>query len=79
MVQEVKLESLGEDSNDKATVAYLLVKPGEAVNEGDDLLELTTDKAVFSVSSPFNGVVAGFKVNEGDMVGVGDVLCTIDV
>ncbi|MBN2311036.1 MAG: hypothetical protein JXR94_18820 [Candidatus Hydrogenedentes bacterium] len=78
MTYEVKLPSLGEDSVEEATVSYWLVEEGDQVKEGDDLVEMTTDKAAFSVPSPESGTVLEKLVEEGDDVRVGDVLCTLE-
>ena len=78
MPYDVRLPSLGEDASEEATVSYWLVDEGDLVNEGDDLVEMTTDKAAFSVPSPRTGTVLEKLVDEGDEVSVGDVLCTLD-
>lgn len=74
---EVELPSMGEDANEEATVAVWLVQPGEKVAEGDDLVELTTDKASFSVPSPAAGELAEIVAQEGDDIRAGQVLCTL--
>ncbi|HOE66367.1 MAG TPA: hypothetical protein PLO62_07555 [Candidatus Hydrogenedentes bacterium] len=79
MRYEIKLPNLGEDASDEATVSYWLVEEGDRVKEGDDLVEMTTDKAAFSVPSPKSGTVSEKLVEEGDEVCVGDVLCILEV
>jgi len=76
---EVELPSMGEDAEDLANVAYWLVEVGDEVSEGDDLVELTTDKAAFNLPSPASGTVVELEVEEGDDVSVGDVLCVLEV
>jgi pyruvate/2-oxoglutarate dehydrogenase complex dihydrolipoamide acyltransferase (E2) component len=78
MPLDVTLPSLGEDAADEATIGYWLVVEGDKVREGDDLVEMTTDKAAFSVPSPADGTVARIVASEGDVVRVGDVLCTFE-
>ena len=78
MKHEVKLPELGDDANDTATVSVWLVEKDDMVSEGDELLELTTDKAAFSVPSPYSGQLAERLVEEGDEVTVGDVLCVVE-
>lgn len=78
MAHQVKLPSLGEDAADEAVVSYWLVDEGDYIKTGDDLVEMTTDKAAFSVPSPCSGTVMEKMVDEGDEVRVGDVLCTVD-
>lgn len=79
MLCEVKLPDLGEDAAEEATVSYWLVEEADAVNEGDDLVEMTTDKAAFSVPSPNTGILREKLVEEGDDVTVGDVICVLEV
>jgi len=79
MKLEVRLPSMGEDAADEATVAYWPVEEGEVVHEGDDLVELTTDKAAFSVPCPKSGTLVEKVVEEGDEVAVGDLICILEV
>lgn len=78
MTYEIKLPNLGEDAADVATVSYWLYEEGDMVKEGEDLVELTTDKAAFSLPCPKSGKLEEKYVQEGDEVSVGDVLCTIE-
>jgi pyruvate/2-oxoglutarate dehydrogenase complex dihydrolipoamide acyltransferase (E2) component len=75
---EVRLPEMGEDATDVATVSYWLVEEGEAVTEGEDIIEMTTDKAAFSVPSPTSGVLIEKLVDEGDEVRVDEVICIIE-
>ena len=79
MTHEVKLPTLGDDGGDTATVSYWLVEEGDNVKEGEDIVELTTDKAAFSLPAPKSGVVQEKFVQEGDEVSVGDVLCVLEI
>jgi len=54
-------------------------EPGDALSEGDDLLEITTDKAAFCVPVPQNGRLVETRVAEDDVVHVGDVICILEV
>ncbi|HOD49551.1 MAG TPA: hypothetical protein PLM14_15940 [Candidatus Hydrogenedentes bacterium] len=78
MAYEVTLPSLGEDASDTATVSQWLVAEGAMVEEGDDLVEMTTDKAAFNVPSPVSGTVTEIRAHEDEDVAVGDVLCIIE-
>ena len=73
---DVCLPSLGDDDDavTGGTIAEWLAKPGP-ITEGDDLLELTTDKAAFVLPAPRSGTLVEYKVREGDHVKVGDVIC----
>ncbi len=74
---KVFLPELGKDIN-KATVSFWYFKEGQKVNEKDDLVELTTDKAAFNLPSPASGVITEILFHEGDTVKVGEVLAVID-
>lgn len=78
MAYEVTLPPLGEDTSETATVSEWLVAEGAMVEEGDDLVEMTTDKAAFNVPSPAAGKVTEIRVHEDEDVSVGDVLCIIE-
>ena len=74
---KVHLPELGEGIQ-KATVSYWYFKEGEKVNEKDDLVELTTDKATFNLPSPCTGTLTEILFHEGDTVNVGEVLGIIE-
>jgi len=73
----VMLPELGEGI-EKATVSYWYFKEGEKVNEKDDLVELTTDKATFNLPSPCSGLLSEIFFREGDNVNTGEVLAVIE-
>lgn len=77
MATKVVLPELGEGVT-KATVSYWYFKPGDKVNEKEDLVELTTDKATFNMPSPASGTLSEILLQEGDTVNVGDVLGVIE-
>jgi pyruvate dehydrogenase E2 component (dihydrolipoamide acetyltransferase) len=54
-----------------------LKKPGDAIRKGEPLLEIETDKAVFELEAPGDGVLAGVKSNAGDVVPVGQTIAWI--
>jgi len=74
---KVILPGLGEGI-EKATVSYWYFKAGDKINEKDDLVELTTDKATFNLPSPCTGILSEVLLREGDTVGVGEVLAIIE-
>ena len=75
---EVPLPSLGEDANPEAQVSAWLAKVGDRLDEGDDLIELVTDKAAFTVPCPQAGVLTELRVDEGADVTVGDIIAVIE-
>ena len=76
---DVKLPDLGEDAGNEARVAFWYVDPGEQVEEGDDLVQMLTDKATFDVPSPASGKVAELVADEDQEVKVGETLCRLQV
>jgi len=78
MRYEVTLPSMGDDA-ETAIVSFWLADEGDIVNENDDLVEMTTDKASFTVPSPKTGTLFEKVVEEDDEVRVGDVLCILDL
>ena len=74
---KVVLPDLGERI-EKATISYWFSQDGDKVNEKDDLVELTTDKATFNLPSPCSGRLVEIFFREGDTVNAGEVLAVID-
>lgn len=73
---DIYVPELGESVAD-ATVGQWLKSEGDAVKSGDALVELETDKINFEVEAEEDGVLESITKNEGDTVGVGDVIGTI--
>ena len=78
-VIDVKLPELGAEAGDEAWVSFWYIEVGEVVEQGDDLVQLLTDKATFDVPSPNGGKVVERLVEEDDEVKVGQVLCRLEV
>lgn len=70
---EIKLPPISEGV-EKASVVYWHRSIGDSVKEGEDLVELVTDKATFNLPSPSSGVLKEVIVVEGENVKVGQVL-----
>ncbi|MEL7265172.1 MAG: biotin/lipoyl-containing protein, partial [Planctomycetota bacterium] len=77
MANSVPLPDLGEGV-ESGDVLDIFVSVGDSVSEGDDLIEVETDKATAAVPSPFTGTIASIAVSEGDTVTVGMEILTID-
>ena len=73
----VVLPELGEGI-EKATVSYWHFEVGQEVKEGDELVEMATDKAVFNVPSTTSGVLKEKLVQDGDEVKVGEGLAVVE-
>src|SRR5215469_17968933 len=49
-------------------------KEGETVAKGEPLLDVETDKAVVEVEAQADGILAGLKAHEGDVIPVGQTI-----
>lgn len=52
-------------------------REGEAVRKGEPLMEIETDKAVVEVEAEADGILAGVRAREGDVVPVGRTIAWI--
>ncbi|MCD6287714.1 MAG: hypothetical protein J7M12_01225 [Candidatus Hydrogenedentes bacterium] len=78
MIYEMKLPDLGEDAGNEATVTYWHLDDGDHVEQDNDLVEMSTDKAVFTVPSPVTGTITEIITREGETVKVGDLMALIE-
>ena len=78
MKVEVRLESLGDEKASEATVSFWYYDPSEDVTEGQDLVEIVTDKATFNVAAPASGKLVEITAGEGHSVKAGDLLGVIE-
>src|SRR5712692_7749025 len=69
------LPELGEGVYEAELVAWL-VKVGDSVKRGQNLMEVLTDKASMEVPSPFAGSITGLRAEPGQQIKVGDVVLT---
>mgnify|MGYP003396273852 FL=1 len=76
-MMDVKLPPLAEGV-DKASISYWFKQPGDTVREGEELVELVTDKATFSMPSPVAGKIKELLVSEGDSALVGQSIAVIE-
>ena len=76
-MREVLLEGLAKDV-EEATVQTWFFEEGDAINEGDDLVEVTSEAGVITLQAPASGILAEVYYDEGELVSKGEVLCTID-
>ncbi len=72
----VTMPQLGETVTEGTVTAWLKA-PGEAVDEDDPLLEISTDKVDADVPAPASGVLAAVLVGEGETVAIGVPLAHI--
>jgi pyruvate/2-oxoglutarate dehydrogenase complex dihydrolipoamide acyltransferase (E2) component len=75
---DVLMPQLGE-TVDEGTIAGWHKQAGDAVEKGDILLDVETDKVAMEIEAPASGVLASIDVPEGETVDVGTVLAVIAV
>jgi pyruvate dehydrogenase E2 component (dihydrolipoyllysine-residue acetyltransferase) len=73
---DVRVPRLAEGV-ESATVANILVSPGDRIEKDQVILELETEKAVGPIPSPATGEVVKIHVKPGDEVAVGQPLITL--
>ncbi len=66
-----------EMAQESGKIVAWLKKEGDAVSKGEPLLEIETDKAIVEIEATADGVLAGVKSQEGDVVPVGVTIAWI--
>ena len=77
MTVDFTIPKLGDGVNE-ATIVNWLVEDGAEINEGDEILELETDKAVIPVPANASGVLRIGKFKAGDVVAIDQVVAAIE-
>ena len=77
MAIEIKVPPLGESLVD-AVVGQWLKGEGDAINRGETIVELETDKVNLDVAAEDDGVLSSIQKQEGDTVTVGEVLAVLE-
>jgi len=73
---EIKVPSPGESITEVQLMTWL-VKDGDRVEKDQELAEIDSDKATFTVNASDDGLVT-LLVAEGETIAVGSIICTID-
>lgn len=76
MITDIKVPSPGE-SITEVQIARWLKKDGDFVEKDEELAEIDSDKATLTVVAEQSGTIY-IKVQEGETITVGTVICTID-
>src|SRR2546422_4847647 len=66
-----------EMAQETGKIISWLKKEGDAITKGEPLLEVETDKAVVEIEATADGVLAGVRSQEGDVVPVGVTIAWI--
>lgn len=75
-MSEVKVPELAE-SISEGTISEWLKSVGDQVEQGENIVELETDKVNVEVISEVSGVLSEIKAEEGDTVEVGSVIAIV--
>jgi len=75
---EFKLPDIGEGVTEGEIVSWL-VKPGELVKEDQPMVEVMTDKATVTITSPKSGTIAELHGKVGQVIKVHGVLVSYDL
>jgi 2-oxoglutarate dehydrogenase E2 component (dihydrolipoamide succinyltransferase) len=75
---EVLVPNLPESVID-ATLVNWHKAPGDAVNKGDNLIDLETDKVILEVPAPESGILKTILKPDGSVVTSGDVLALLEL
>ena len=71
------LPEIGEGVYEAELTAWL-VKVGDVVKRGQNLLEIMTDKATMEVPAPFSGTITALRAEPGQKIKVGEVVLSYD-
>jgi pyruvate dehydrogenase E2 component (dihydrolipoamide acetyltransferase) len=77
MKTDIVFPEFAEDGDEKAQLIKWLVEEGQEVEEDQEIMELLTDKATFTVPAPTTGRLSHLA-KEGEEVSVNTVLGTIE-
>ena len=77
MSTEVKLPELG-DGIEAGDVLEIFVAVGDVISEGQDIVEMETDKATVPVPASVGGKVTKILVSEGDTVAIGGTILEVE-
>ncbi len=77
MAKEFRLPELGENIN-AGTVGKILVKLGDVIAAGQNVIEIETEKAVAEIPASVSGRITEIRVKVGGAVRVGDVVLVVD-
>jgi 2-oxoisovalerate dehydrogenase E2 component (dihydrolipoyl transacylase) len=77
-VKQFRLPDVGEGLTEADIVTWR-VKPGDQIKVNQVIVEIETAKSLVELPSPYEGVVSGLLVDEGQTVDVGTPIIEVDV
>ncbi|GAX59452.1 pyruvate/2-oxoglutarate dehydrogenase complex, dihydrolipoamide acyltransferase (E2) component [Candidatus Scalindua japonica] len=78
MEKEFELPDIGIEADVEITVSFWYIEEDEEFEEGDDILEVSTNKANLNVTAPYTGKLIEILAQEGDVVTIGDVIAMLE-
>ncbi len=78
MSTEVKMPKLGESAVGDVTVSRWLKREGDAIQQHEPLLEVTTDKVDTEIPAPVSGILTRIQVQAGEAAREGVCLAIIE-
>jgi pyruvate dehydrogenase E2 component (dihydrolipoamide acetyltransferase) len=75
---QMKMPDVSTNDSDVRIVRWL-IEPGQAIERGQPLLEVETDKATMEIESPASGVLQDVRSPANDSVGVGHIIAVLEV
>lgn len=77
MIVEVKVPDMGENVQEAVLVVWHR-RPGDAVAQGEPLVDVMTDKVNVEVECPASGTLREQRAKPDDPVKIGAVIATIE-
>lgn len=79
MKKEVVIPRLGSsDESDEVKIIRWLKQKGEAIQKGESLLEVETDKVNVEIEAPDSGLLSELRAQEGQVVKFNSVIAIIE-
>jgi len=75
-MHELTIPKMGMDTTEVEILDWI-VKVGDSVKKGDPIVEIEFEKATTEIESEVSGVIEEILFKEGDIVGIGTVICRI--
>ncbi len=78
MQKEFEMPDIGMETDDEITISFWHIEEDEEFEKGDNILEVSTNKANLNIAAPNTGILIEILAQEGDVVTVGDVIAIIE-
>ncbi|HOQ32428.1 MAG TPA: lipoyl domain-containing protein [Candidatus Hydrogenedens sp.] len=72
-------EAKPDEQNLKVQISQWLLKIGQSVEKGVELVEICTDKAVYVITAPVSGILKKVLIEEGQFFSPDNPICIINI